>query len=90
MSRNDFKVKTEVLEKPEMFVQGEGEGGGVRRVAVMEEKQKEAALSEEHKGQSKECLCSLNPPLHIISSTIHTNKVECWRVDYDCFSSPGN
>lgn len=47
MSRNDFSVKTEVLEKPEMFVQGEGEGGGVRKVAVMEGRQKEAALSEE-------------------------------------------
>ena len=45
MSRNDFNVKTEVLEKPEMFVQGEG--GGVRKVAVVDGRQKEAALSEE-------------------------------------------
>ena len=45
MSRNDFNVKTEVLEKTEMFVQGEG--GGVRKVAVMDGRQKEAALSEE-------------------------------------------
>ena len=40
-------MTTEVLDKPEMFVQAEEEGGGVKKVAVAEGREKEAALSED-------------------------------------------
>ena len=47
VSRKDFKVTAEVLEKPEMFVQADEEGGGVKKVAVAKGTEKEAALSED-------------------------------------------
>lgn len=47
VSRKDFKVTAEVLEKPEMFVQADEEGGGVKKVAVVKGTEKEAALSED-------------------------------------------
>ena len=40
-------MTTEVLDKPEMFVQAEEEGGGVKKVVVAEGREKEAALSED-------------------------------------------
>ena len=45
MSRKDFKVKSELADKPEKFVQCES--GGVRRESVGEEEQKAAALTDE-------------------------------------------
>ena len=45
VSRSDFTVTVEVLEKPEMFIQAEE--GGVRKVPVEEGRQKQAALTEE-------------------------------------------
>ena len=44
VSREDFKVTTEVIEKTEMFIQADG--GGLKKVSVPEEKHKQPALSE--------------------------------------------
>ncbi len=38
---------TEVIDKAEMFIQSEGEGGGVKKVPVAQERRKEPALTEE-------------------------------------------
>ena len=45
VSRKDFKVTSELADKPEMFVQCES--GGVRREGVDEGRRKSAALTDE-------------------------------------------